>query len=1135
MSGSGSVELLSIIRSSLDASGYMAGARQIEQANARIWQSGEKVAAGQEKITRGMEQTARSVSQIVMRTDPAAKALVELTQAQTKFDRAVRLGLMTQEQATKALRPLEDAYRKTAAAAAGTTNAFGVNARQAQQLAPQINDVITSLLGGASAFQVMTQQGGQITQVMGGVGNTFRALGALFTPQRTAILAVGAALGTTLFAYESTERRVAALRQELRGYTSDYETLARTLERRARAQSETLPGVSTGDVRTAQTRLAQVVSPEDRENLERYVRLAVDLAATLDKDVSAAADRVARALRRPAEVASDLANRGVRGFDEQFRRHIELLELAGRRGEATAEVIARLEATFRGASQDGSTFQRAISNLEKAFESLWNRISDGLNTVTGPFLEWLAASQRNANVAASVIGTSLLRAIPGGLPLEGAFRLQQMLGPTPSGTQSARPTPAADIAGLLEEAARVSGVDRALLERVQRAEGVRNPDGSWRTSTAGARGPMQVMPGTFEELARRYGIQGGIDDPRANMLAGALYLRERLQTRGDVALALADYNAGPGRVDRVLGGQAELPNETARYVRGIRSGYSGSGITGPVQPVTPAPAPGQAATAPAEGARPAQPAPAASAPAEPAAALSADQRAYQAALAEARRRGTTVQERQDLEAQRARFEAALRQAPPGSAEYRELQEAIEGVNSALTRTERPVAAFIRSQQESARIASTSEGAARELAQAYQGLEEAARAEGRAVTPEEREQVRAAVMARQIGQYRDLTEQVDRQIVAEEALAAAISRGVGAMQEQEARARAIEDVRRAGLAGTAEEAAAVEALTQRYLRLARAQADRVTATALEGQRRQIEVLRQERDAAGLPQSERVARVAEIRARAELEQRQPGSADTPTGQEFIRNAVEAAGLQEDIRIMKEAEGYGREIAGVLVSGLRGIALEGQSATDVLRNMERALLELGTRALVLKPLEDLLGRISSGLMSGGGGGILGLLGIGGSAAGGAVALAGKTAIEGGLKLSAEAAMQAGTMVSFFHAGGEVGADRPTRREVMPAAMFVRAPRLHGGGGVGGPLLRRNEMAAVLEAGERVMTGRQQDSVLALMKRLAGASVSGVGRQPLVINQTIRSDDPGAFNRSRGQIATATRRELSRAVRNA
>ena len=35
-------------------------------------------------------------------------------------------------------------------------------------------------------------------------------------------------------------------------------------------------------VRTAQARIAQVVRPEDRENLERYVVLALDLSRTLD-------------------------------------------------------------------------------------------------------------------------------------------------------------------------------------------------------------------------------------------------------------------------------------------------------------------------------------------------------------------------------------------------------------------------------------------------------------------------------------------------------------------------------------------------------------------------------------------------------------------------------------------------------------------------------------------------------------------------------------------------------------------------------------------------------------------------------------------------------------------------------------
>lgn len=1111
MSGTmGGVELLSIIRSSLDASGYVAGARQVEGANERLRASGDKVAGSQERITRGMDQTARHVAALAQRTNPAVKATVELVDAEAKLDRALKLGLISLDDHARLLVPLQQRHQAATAAANQTANAFGFTARQAQQLAPQINDVITSLLGGASAFQVLTQQGGQITQAMGGVGNTFRAIGGLFTPVRVGVLAVGGALIGTFAAYEGTERRVARLRNELRGYAADYESLARSLERRAREQSLLTPGAGRSEVRTAQARIAQVVRPEDRENLERYVALALDLSRTLDKDLSAAAERVARALRRPEEVARELAEQGVRGFDEQFRRHIELMVRAGDASGAAAQVIARLTSVVQGATNGGTAFERAINNVEKSLEGLWNRITDGLTRAGGPFIEWLARSERNSRALVEIGGLSILRALPGGLPIEGAFRLQQMLGPSAPGAQSARPAPSADMAGLLEDAARVSGVDRALLERVQRAEGVRNPDGSWRVSSAGARGPMQVMPGTFEELARRYGIAGGIDDPRANMLAGALYLRERLQARGDVALALADYNAGPGRVDRVLGGEAELPNETARYVRGIRSGYSGSGIAGPVQPVraTPSP-PAPAATNP-------QPAPV-SGPPTP----TPEQRFYDSALSEVRRRGTPTGDVAELTRDLERFQRAQRLAAPDSAEYREFGDAIEQIRARIAGTERPIEQFIRGQREAARIAGTSEGAARELAQAMQGLEEAARAQGRDPTAEERAAVREAVLARAAGQYRDLTANVDRQIAAEGRLAQAVGQGSAALQEAGARAKALEDVRRAGLAGTEQEAAAVAELTERYLRLAHAQADRITAAALEEQRRQIELIRAEAGTIGLGERERAEAIAALRARAELERRAPGSSETDTGRQYMANAVDIARAQEDVRVLKEIEGYGREAAGVLVSGFRAIAFEGRRASDVMRDMERALLDLGTRALVLKPLEEMLGRVASGVFGGGGGGgsglfsgggLAGLFGLGGSAV--------EAAGVGAAKLSAEAAMQAGTLVSFFHRGGVVGQDAVPQR-AMPLTLFHGAPRFHQGGG----FLTRTEFPAILELGERVLTRRQQAAV--------GAAVADRPR-PVVQNITIQTPDAGSFRQSRGQVLAELSRSVARSNRH-
>ena len=59
-------------------------------------------------------------------------------------------------------------------------------------------------------------------------------------------------------------------------------------------------------------------------------------------------------------------------------------------------------------------------------------------------------------------------------------------------------------------------------------------------SSVDARGLLQLMPATACELR----LAG--DDPRDNVLAGARYLRQMLDRFGNVDLALAAYNAGPG-------------------------------------------------------------------------------------------------------------------------------------------------------------------------------------------------------------------------------------------------------------------------------------------------------------------------------------------------------------------------------------------------------------------------------------------------------------------------------------------------------------------------------------------------------------------------------------------------------------
>ena len=120
------------------------------------------------------------------------------------------------------------------------------------------------------------------------------------------------------------------------------------------------------------------------------------------------------------------------------------------------------------------------------------------------------------------------------------------------------------------DAADNHGVPAELLKAVCVAESHMNPKA---VSKAGARGLMQLMPATAESLQVTDPY-----DPSQNITAGTQYLKQMLERYGgDIAKALAAYNAGPARVD-AAGGVPPIP-ETQEYVRKIM------GKIGPPRPV----------------------------------------------------------------------------------------------------------------------------------------------------------------------------------------------------------------------------------------------------------------------------------------------------------------------------------------------------------------------------------------------------------------------------------------------------------------------------------------------------------------------------------------------------------------------
>lgn len=112
---------------------------------------------------------------------------------------------------------------------------------------------------------------------------------------------------------------------------------------------------------------------------------------------------------------------------------------------------------------------------------------------------------------------------------------------------------------LINEAARETRLDAAVIASVIRAESGGDPKAVSRT---GAKGLMQLTDRTADSLQ-----VSDVFDPGENIMAGSRYLRKMLDRFGGLKLALAAYNAGPGNVSK-YGGVPPF-EETKAYLKRV--------------------------------------------------------------------------------------------------------------------------------------------------------------------------------------------------------------------------------------------------------------------------------------------------------------------------------------------------------------------------------------------------------------------------------------------------------------------------------------------------------------------------------------------------------------------------------------
>lgn len=372
---------------------------------------------------------------------------------------------------------------------------------------------------------------------------------------------------------DDAARELDALRAELRRV--DAEVVA--LDRELLAASTRLEGLreELADAREAHRRAAA-----ELDEATTQLRAAdAELATALD-GWRADRDRLAARARHlyvhGGASGPELVVRGVGGADD-WHEVVVTLEMVGRlvsddaalveRGARDTRTIASLRVTEADARRDAARATRAAAEHERHVAELEAEQAATLETLERARRERRAVlAELDEDAEARAVLVAELEERVAELELDASSVLIPVevdldpFGPPPDwatglGDEGRRWSAA------IAATAASHGVDPRLLAALVWTESGFRADA---VSSKGALGLAQLMPGT----ARRLGVDPR--DPLDNLDGGAGYLRSQLDAFGRVDLALAAYNAGPGRVE----GRVPDIVETQLYVRRVLERYA---------------------------------------------------------------------------------------------------------------------------------------------------------------------------------------------------------------------------------------------------------------------------------------------------------------------------------------------------------------------------------------------------------------------------------------------------------------------------------------------------------------------------------------------------------------------------------
>jgi lambda family phage tail tape measure protein len=330
-------------------------------------------------IAREMKAADKEIQALKYATEDYGKAVTKVSE----IERQLATGRLKDIKGTdkaKELLAQAAAYDKVAAAAKNAMGAqFKMNEQQKIQLTYQTTDLFTQIASGQSPFIAILQQGGQLKDVMGGLGNMFRALGSLITPFSVGMTVAAVAIGATAKAAYDAATEMEQLKDALT-LTGNYSGVT---DKSFQKLAETLSGTTKASLGTTKEALMAVISSGQftGQSINAVTQAIINYSQIAGISATEAAQKLKGGLSGTAEGAKSLNNEMNFLTLEQYKQ-IEALEKANKKQEAAQVVAVALNTKLQQQRRELGLLEGAWKSVTTSMSNYWDKFKELLSGPT---------------------------------------------------------------------------------------------------------------------------------------------------------------------------------------------------------------------------------------------------------------------------------------------------------------------------------------------------------------------------------------------------------------------------------------------------------------------------------------------------------------------------------------------------------------------------------------------------------------------------------------------------------------------------------------------------------------------------------------------------------------------------------